>query len=96
MAIFRRYKDNMKERQNLMNSYVIPHGDPPYHFDKVSHQNPLCRPQAGMNAKVWTLRLGSDPSPSPYCSLDILTQKFEITKSISKKSKNGIFLIGLG
>ena len=24
--------------------------------------------------KVWTLRLGSDP-PSPYCSLDILTQK---------------------
>ena len=29
-AIFRRFKENMKERENLMSSHVIPHGDPPY------------------------------------------------------------------
>ena len=29
MAIFRRFKENMKERENLMSSQVIPHGDPP-------------------------------------------------------------------
>ena len=28
--------------------------------------------------------------------MDILTQKFDITKSISDESKSGIFLIGLG
>ena len=29
-SIFRRFKENMKERENLMSSHVIPHGDPPY------------------------------------------------------------------
>ena len=30
VVIFRRFTENMKERENRMSSHVIPHGDPPY------------------------------------------------------------------
>ena len=30
VVIFRRFTENMKKRENLMSSHVIPHGDPPY------------------------------------------------------------------
>ena len=46
--------------------------------------------------KVWTLRLGSDPPPPPTVVWTFWHKKFEITKSISDKSKSWIFLIGLG
>ena len=46
--------------------------------------------------KVWTLRLGSAPPPPHTVVWTFWHKKFEITKSISDKSKSGIFWIGLG
>ena len=61
-------------------------------FDIVQSSK-IPHPRMVWREKVWTLRLGSDPppSPSPYRSLDILSQKFEGTEF-----SLWIFLIGLG